>query len=237
MAAVLACGERAYLSWFAAAAHLEFVDWVQRLIEVTVVGTSTRRVAGLRVHNARSLHWRDTIRHNGIWCTSPARTLLDIATVLSPAALRDAARRAQAIHRVSMRQLLDVIARSTGHPGIGVLRAAIADGPAPTRSTLENLLLDLLDRASIPRPQINAPLRFDGVTIIPDFLWRDRRLAIEADSERWHEHKLVREHDADKQAILEANGWRVLRIDYQQVVRRPQQTLGRIRAALMIGQP
>jgi very-short-patch-repair endonuclease len=49
---------------------------------------------------------------------------------------------------------------------------------------------------------------------------------------RWHEHKLVREHDAGKQAILEARGWRVLRIDYEQVVRRPQQTLARIRAAL-----
>jgi very-short-patch-repair endonuclease len=63
---------------------------------------------------------------------------------------------------------------------------------------------------------------------------RDRKLAIEADSERRHEHKLVREHDADKQALLEANGWRVLRIDYQQVARRPAQTLARIRAALAV---
>jgi hypothetical protein len=30
---------------------------------------------------------------------------------------------------------------------------------------------------------------------------------------RWHEHKLTREHDAGEQAILEANDWRVLRID------------------------
>ena len=75
-------------------------------------------------------------------------------------------------------------------------------------------------------------MRFDGETIVPDFLWRDRRLAIEADSERWHEHELTRERDADKQAILEANGWRVLRIDDQQVARRPQQTLDRVRAAL-----
>ena len=57
-------------------------------------------------------------------------------------------------------------------------------------------------------------------------------VAIEADSERWHEHKLTREHDADKPAILEANGWRVLRVDWQQTVRRPAQTLARIRAAL-----
>ena len=83
---------------------------------------------------------------------------------------------------------------------------SIADGPAPTRSDLEDLVLDLLDRGGIERPEVNAPLRFGGITIIPDFLWRDRRLAIEADSRRWHEHTLTREHDADKQAILEADG-------------------------------
>jgi hypothetical protein len=232
MAAVLACGEHSYLSWFSAAAHLGFLEWEERLVEVTVVGTSVRRVAGLRVHNARSLHWRDTIRHNGIQVTSPARTLLDLAIALPPKALISVARRAQAIHRVSMRQLTEILARSNGHPGTRALHAAISDGPAPTRSTLENLLLDLLDRGGVERPEMNASLRFDGVTIIPDYLWRDRRVAIEADSERWHEHKLVREHDADKQAILEANGWRVLRIDYQQVVRRPQQTLARVSAAL-----
>ena len=79
---------------------------------------------------------------------------------------------------------------------------------------------------------MNARLRFGGRTIVPDYIWRERRLAIEADSERWHEQKLIREHDADKQAILESCGWRVLRIDYQQVLRRPQQTLARIHAAL-----
>jgi hypothetical protein len=131
-----------------------------------------------------------------------------------------------------VRQLAAVIERSNGHPGTGALRAVIADGPAPTRSELEDVLLDLLDGAGIERPEINAPLCLDGLTIIPDYLWRDRRLAIEADSERWHAHKLMREHDAYKQAVLEASGWRVLRVDYQQAVGRPQQTVARIRSAL-----
>jgi len=75
-------------------------------------------------------------------------------------------------------------------------------------------------------------LRFDGQTIIPDYLWRAQGVAIEADSVTWHEHKLVREHDADKQAKLEAAGLRVLRITWRQISRSPQQTLARIRAAL-----
>ncbi len=232
MAAVLACGEHAYLSHFSAAAHLGFMSWEERLLEVTVLGTSRRHVKGIRVHNARSLHWRDTVRHKGIWVTSPARTLLDLATVLPPNALRSAARRAQALHRVSVPQMLACVARSNGHPGTGALKAVIAGGAAPTRSTLEDLVLDLLDDAGIERPEINVPLRVDGLRIIPDFLWRPQRVAIEADSRRWHDHSLTREHDADKQAILEAHGWRVLRVDWEQTLSRPAQTIARIREAL-----
>jgi hypothetical protein len=184
------------------------------------------------VHRARSLHWRDVTRRNGIPVTSPERTLLDLAVVLSPQQLRSAARRAQAAHDVNIRQLLEAVKRSNGHPGTGALRAVVADGPAATRSKLEDLVLDLVDAGGIERPECNVALRFGAITIIPDCVWRERRVAIEADSVRWHEHKLTREHDADKQAILEANGWRVLRIDYQQALRRPQQTLARIRAAL-----
>lgn len=60
----------------------------------------------------------------------------------------------------------------------------------------------------------------------------DLAIAIEADSRRWHDHTLTRGHDADKQAILEADGWRVLRLDWDQTLCRPAQTLARVRAAL-----
>ena len=94
------------------------------------------------------------------------------------------------------------------------------------------MLLDLLEGAGLPRPEVNAPLRLDGETIIPDFIWRDRSVAVEADSVTWHDHKLTREHDAHKQAVLEARGWRVVRVTRRQVLRSPRQTLARIRAAL-----
>ena len=55
---------------------------------------------------------------------------------------------------------------------------------------------------------------------------------IECDSRRWHDNPLTRQNDADKQAILQAHGYRVLRITWQQVVDHPAQTLARIRAAL-----
>jgi very-short-patch-repair endonuclease len=152
--------------------------------------------------------------------------------VLPERRLRRIARRAQAQRAVTIPQILTLLERANGHHGAERLRAVIADGPAPTRSDLEDLLLDLLDQARIERPEINAPLRFGAESITPDYLWRAQRVAIEADSVTWHEHKLTREHDADKQAQLEAAGLRVLRITWRQITRSPQQTLARIRAAL-----
>jgi Protein of unknown function (DUF559) len=172
------------------------------------------------------------LTRGGIRVTSPARTLLDLATVLPEQALRRAARQAQALRLVTVPELLEIASRCRGHRGAAKLRAVVADGPAPTCSTLEDDLLGLFDAAGIERPEINAPLRIGGRTIIPDYLWRERRLAIEADSAIWHDHKLVRENDAGKHAILEAHGYRVLRITGDQTRYEPRQTLARIRSAL-----
>jgi hypothetical protein len=190
----------------------------------------------LRVHRARSLdEERDVLRRDGMRVTSPARTLLDLAAVLPEPALRRAARQAQAERRVNIRQLSEILERSNGHRGVAALRAIVADRPAPTCSDLEDLLLDLLDDAGIERPEINAPMHLGGRRIVPDYLWRERRIAIEADSRRWHDDPLTRRNDADKQAILEAHEYRVLRITDDQITYHPQQTLARVRAALAGG--
>jgi very-short-patch-repair endonuclease len=235
VAAVLACGDDSSLSFFSSGAYWSFMRWEERLIDVTVVGTTTRGIAGVRVHRARSLDPRDVWHRDGMRVTSPARTLLDLAAVLPPEALRRAARQAQAERRVNIHQLREILARSNGHRGVAALRAIVDDGPTPTRSDLEDALLDLLDDAGIERPEVNAPLRLDGRRIVPDYLWRARRITIEADSRRWHDDPLTRRNDSDKQAILEANDYRVLRITDRQITDHPQQTLTRVRAALAAG--
>jgi REase_MTES_1575 len=170
--------------------------------------------------------------------TSPARTLLDIAADLTDRGLRQTVRRAQAEQRVNLRQLSEVLSRASGHRGASALRAVVADGPAPTRSELEDIVLDLINRVTEERPEINSMLRLGGEPPVrPDFLWRERRLVIEADGAAWHDDKLTREDDAARQAMLEAHGYRVLRITWAQAVRHPQQTLARIRLALDASRP
>ncbi len=64
--------------------------------------------------------------------------------------------------------------------------------------------------------------------MIPDFRWPDRQLVVEADGAAWHDDPLAREDDAERQALLEAHGERVLRVTWSQAVGRPAQTLARI---------
>ncbi|HUR86450.1 MAG TPA: type IV toxin-antitoxin system AbiEi family antitoxin domain-containing protein [Solirubrobacteraceae bacterium] len=231
VAAVLACGDQAVLSHRAAAVYWGFERWEDREPEVMVTGAA-RRVEGVRVRRSRTLDRRDIARRHGILISSPARTILDLATVLPPRALRRAARQAQAEQQVNVRQLIDVLTRNPGHQGARAVRALVADGPAPTRSELEDLALDLLGDAGIERPEVNPTLHLDGRAIKPDLLWADVRLVVELDGAAWHDERLAREDDAERQASLEANGYRVLRITWRQLLDEPRQTLARIRAAL-----
>lgn len=231
IAAVLAC-DGSVLSHHSAAAHLGLLRWEERDPEVTVSMSRPRRVDGVRVHRARSLERRDIIRHDGIWVTSPARTILDLAADKPRKALRRMIRQAQVEHRVNVRQLLEMLARANGHRGVGALRDAAADGATPTSSELEDVVLDLVLQVTSERPEINVPLRLDGERIVPDFLWRRQMLVIEADGRRYHDNAIARTNDARRQAILEAHGLYVLRITWAQAVRNPEQTRSRIAAAL-----
>jgi len=230
MAAVLACGAGAVVSHLAAAVHLKLLDGLDGSDpEVTVPGDGGRHINGVRAHRSR-LDPRDVWTRDAIRVTSPARTSLDLAATMGPKRLRRMLRQAQAERRVNVRQLVDVLRRHPGHRGAARLRDAIAGGSAPTRSALEDLVLDLIDGAGIERPQLNTWLRLGGRNISPDMLWPDRRLVVECDGRRWHGDPLTLQDDADKQAILEAHGYRVLRITWAQAAGSPRQTLQRLRA-------
>ena len=212
LAAVKACGPGAALSHLAAAVHFEFCDPLDRVIDVTVEGGSTRRHPGIRVHRSLFL---DALNHRGIRTTMPLQTLHDCALDTTDRQLRRLVRRAQALHRVSVRQL------ATSNR----LAPIAATGPAPTRSELEDIVLDAL-LPVFEHPDVNRPLYVNGRKLRPDFRWPVQRLILEADSEAWHDPLL----DAERQAVLEAYGERVLRVRWQEAVADQPRMLRRLAA-------
>ncbi|HWI08699.1 MAG TPA: DUF559 domain-containing protein [Solirubrobacteraceae bacterium] len=231
-AAVLACGDRAVLSHRSAGAWWELIAYGERHPEVTVPGDGGRAIDGIRVRRTRGLDPRDVWRREHIRVTSPARTALDIAHDVPPDALRRLLRQAQAEGRLTVNQLRDVLSRANGHHGARALRAVIADGPTPTRSVAEDVMLDLLDEAALPRPELNPRLALGATTVMPDLLWREQMLVVEVDGARFHSSAQARREDARRQALLEARGHRVIRVTYDQLVHDPEQTIARIRLAL-----
>ena len=228
LAAVKACGPDAVLSHFSAAALYELVRWDGRYPEVTA--PINKRHAGIRVHRSSMLEVDDVTRHHGIPVTTPARTLVDLAATFEYRALRRTVREAQR-RLVTVRQLVDTINRLGPRRGVTKLAKILATGHAPTRSELEDAVLDLILAGGLEHPQVNRPLTIDGRRVVPDFRWPDQRLVLEADGAAWHDDRLAREDDAERQALLEASVQRVLSVTWTQAVGRRAQTLERLRAA------
>jgi very-short-patch-repair endonuclease len=230
LAAVLACGGDAFASLHASGDLHRFIALGDRRPDVTVLGATTRRHKGIRVHRTMRLDPRDVTRCQGIPCTMPARTLVDLAAVLTYEQLRRATREAQAQRLVALPQLVETLARLRPCRGAANLARIVATGPAPTRSELEDVVLDLILRGGLRHPDVNVPIRVGGRRIVPDFRWPEQRLVVEADGARWHDGELAREDDAERQALLEAAGERVLRVGWVQAVCHEHQTLARLRA-------
>ena len=174
---------------------------------------------------------RRTSRHDGIPVTSAARTLVDLAAVTNYRLLRRAVRHAQSLRRVSVPQLVATIRRLGPRRGARNLNRILATGPAPTRTELEDVVFDLILDGGLARPDVNKPLVLAGRRLIPDFRWPEQQVLVEADGGAWHDNQLARQDDAERQALLEAHGERVLRVTWNQAITRPAQTIGRIRAA------
>ena len=232
LAAVKACGPGAILSHMSAAMLWGFADTDEESApEVTVIGEGARSHPGIRVHRTARIDGCDWRVWQAIPVTTPARTMLDISATVDGKPLRSLVRRAQGTESVGLRQLCEVVERLGPRKGSRRLALAIVGGPAPTRSVLEDIVLDLLLDAGFERPDINKPIVVGGRRVIPDFRWPDQHLIVEADGAAWHDGKAATEADAERQALLEAQGERVIRVTWHQALLTPELTQRRIQAA------
>jgi predicted transcriptional regulator of viral defense system len=92
LAAVLAAGPGAALGLESGAALWAMTSWRG---DVQVLGRHSAKRAGFVVHRTRSLPRSDITRHYGIPVTTPARTLIDLATVVDADTLEAALAEAQ----------------------------------------------------------------------------------------------------------------------------------------------
>jgi len=216
-AAALAIGDDAVIGYFAAAYEWGF--WTGRTTPVDIiVPRRLRSRPGIRVHQVTHLPPESTTRHHGLLLTTPARTALDLAAVMySDRHFMRTVHEAQAQRRVTVEELRAEVARAPRHPGAARLVRELEHGPTPTRSGLEDANVELLRRHDFPPYDTNVHPPGTPAWVEVDVLFRERKLAIEVDSERWHGTSYRRRLDAHKQSILEQAGYVVLRLTEQQL--------------------
>ena len=203
LAAVVACGAGAALSHQAAAEHLTLIErWRRHVpLHVSVTDRSHLRIPGIAVHRPRHLEERDIKTHRGIRVTTETRTLVDLASVVSPRNLRELFERAEYLEELDRGRLHSLLNGATGRRGLGALRELAGYEPIPLsriRSKLEGIILKLCRTHSLPVPGVNVPLGSFEL----DFFWPSARLVVEADGGRHVRERRTSDNERDLQLQL-----------------------------------
>jgi very-short-patch-repair endonuclease len=231
MAAVLACGAGAVSSHRSAAAVLGLRPPPSGDVEVMVLRAGGRRRRGITVHATRSLHPSEVTKEHNIPCTSPARTLVDLAAVLNRRQLRRALERSIELRILDGGAMEAALERARGRRGTGVLRALLGElpeAPPPARTELERRFLVLVREEGLPMPVVNAHVGIHQV----DFHWPRRRLIVETDGRATHDTPHQFEEDRRRDLELTLAGWHVVRVGWRQVVHEPGRVAALLRSRL-----
>jgi very-short-patch-repair endonuclease len=214
MAAVLASGDSAVLSHTSAGELWGMVRRrrppspaaVDAQVHVTVTSETGRRRPGIVIHRSRTLRPQHVTQRHGIPVTKPARTLVDLRRTLSPKRFAAALREAE------------------------FLRLPIDEnlGPDGTRSDMEKAFLGICRRRRLVLPKVNV--RISGFDV--DFLWPERRLAVEVDGWDTHKTRSAFEDDRARDLKLKLLGYDVVRFTWRQLTGDPAGVAGALRELL-----
>lgn len=235
MAAVLACGPGAVLSHRSAALLHGILDDSRDRVDVIAPNRRGRAPRGISAHRDGTLTSTDRRVIDGIPCTSLARTLLDIAATESTATLRFAVTQAEVEEVFDLAEVVELLRRSRGRRGVARMRLAIElhdPDEQEARRELEKKLLRLFKRGGFRAPEVNGHLLVDGISMMPDFMWRDASLIVEADSRRVHGTATAFERDRQRDQRLAAADWTVIRVTWHQVTEEPERVMRTLRTLL-----
>ena len=235
MAAALACGPEAMLSHRSAADLLGLREDRRGRIDVTAPGRRGRAPQGIDAHRHGSLVPADRTVVKDVPCTTVARTLLDFAGVASLWELRQAVGEAEALRVLDHAEVRRLIKRNPGRRGVARLRMVLDEihpQTKRTRSEMERLFLRMCTRAGLPEPEVNVWLDVGDDRFQPDFLWRDARLIMEADSRRFHDTDSAFLNDRRREQRLQLASWRVSHCTWSEIEREPRRLAETIRGLL-----
>jgi very-short-patch-repair endonuclease len=157
---------------------------------------------------------------DGIPVTSVPRTVLDLAAVLPKQRLERALNEVEVQGLTDRLSIPDLLARYPRRRGSAVLRSLLGEGAAArgvTKNDFEERFAALVDSHGLPKPRFNADLAIRGRFFSVDCLWANERLIVELDGGAVHGTPRAFESDRERDRLLLADGWRVMRVTWRQL--------------------
>lgn len=230
MVAVLDAGPGACVSHRAAALLLGIARrGMHENLEITSPRANGHHPKDVIVHRPLDLVYdRDVVVVDGIPCTGPLRTLIDLGVSESWLDVWDAMERAIQAGMTTHRGLEWMLARLSkqGRHGCGPFRRALDERAlkmaSPDRGLLEPRMAGVLRRFDLPRYAYQYDV-FDDGSVFIDFAWPDVKVGVEVDGFEHHGNPRAMNKDYERDHWLEiGHGWIIIHFTWHMVVRRPK---------------
>jgi very-short-patch-repair endonuclease len=224
---VLAAGPDAVLSHTSAGALWRITDPVPGPLHVSIPQRTMRTGEDLVIHRRPSITAHTAHRHH-VPVTSPALTIIDLATLLNDDELEAAVNAADQRSLIDPENLRRRLDQFSGRRGVARLRRLL-DHHTRADTHLERRFLRLVGHAGLPTPLTQQWLL--GRYRV-DFLWRDHNLVVETDGLTYHRTPAAQTKDRVRDQDLLTAGYTVIRFTHAQVITDPDHVTKTLQAAL-----
>jgi hypothetical protein len=237
MAACLLGGPGTVASHRAAAALWQ-LDGVRAPLPEISTPRHLRRRLGMRIHPQRLIPSFDVTVVDRIPVTRIPRTLADLASVVPSEMLEHALDSALRGGHTTLEAVSKRAAElaASGRPGSASLRDVLSrrrPEEKPPESVLERRLMRVLESGGLPRPVPQYEIEAMGRTVARiDLAYPRQHIAIEADGYSHHSGRLAWERDRARGTALNSLGWTLLSFTWDDVTKRPNTLITRVRHAL-----
>lgn len=173
-------------------------------------------LGGVDVLRSRTIDWTQVVEVRGFAVTSMARTVLDLAAVLDPDALRALVIKARQRRKVRLEDVATLLDRLGTVSGAARLRLILQQLDTElVDSVLERLVRQLLRRSGLqPHPHPYTLVLADGRTVHLDIAFPEYRVWIEVDGFTGHAEPADLDLSDRRQNAICALGWIPVRVTW-----------------------
>lgn len=199
-------------------------------VHVLCSASRMSRKSGLIVHRDRVTR-ADLCRVRGAWCTTPARTVIDLARTynrLDALAILDLALRTG----VPREHLAAELPGHAGKRGYRQAAELLAYANPKAESPMESRTRMRCIDAGLPHPRPQVEIHDNGVEHRVDLGFEEWLIGLEYDSIDWHTGELAASRDNPRHNWLVDRGWEMFYVGPRAVYREPDRFTDQIRRAI-----